>query len=223
MNNLIEIMQNIGNNYASAAINSITIMAVLLATVILSVYEFFVYRFVSHRSFYNKQFNISITIIPIFIATIILCLQSNIVITLGTIGALAIIRYRTAIKDPIDMLYILWAVHSGIVCGCQLYQVAVLTSLVATILLVVLERFSIGKLPFVLVIHSKTNSEASIEKAIKKVTRKYTIKSRNYTSTGIDYVIEVATETPGQLTDTLKKVKEVEKFSIIEYDADDII
>ena len=102
-------------------------MAVLLMVLVMSVYEFIVYRLVSHRSFYNKSFNISIAALPFFIATIILCLQSNLVITLGTIGALAIIRYRTAVKDPVDMLYILWSVHTGIVCGCQLYEVSAST------------------------------------------------------------------------------------------------
>ena len=75
---------------------------------ILAIYEFFVYRIVSHRSFYNKSFNITTAILPFFISSIILCLQSNLVITLGTIGALAIIRFRTSVKDPVDMLYLLW-------------------------------------------------------------------------------------------------------------------
>ena len=61
-------------------------------------------------------------------------------ITLGTIGALAIIRYRTAIKDPINMTYILWAVHTGIVCGCQLYELGLITSLFASIVIYVLNH-----------------------------------------------------------------------------------
>ena len=223
MNGLIEIIQNISNNYESTVVNSTIIMAVLVSSLALAIYEFFVYRFVSHRSFYNRQFNISLTVIPLFIATIILCLQSNIVITLGTIGALAIIRYRTAIKDPIDMVYILWAVHTGITCGCQLYQVAVLTSIVVTIVLIIMEKVSIGKMPFILVIHSKGTNENIIKNAIKKVTRKYRIKTRNYTGNGIDYVIEISTNNPGKLTDELKKTKEVEKFSIVEYDTDNIM
>jgi ABC-type spermidine/putrescine transport system permease subunit II len=102
---------------------------------LLPVYEFVIYRVVSHRAFYNRSFHISIAVIPFFISTIILCLQSNIVITLGTIGALAIVRFRTAVKDPVDMIYILWSIHTGIICGCQLYEVAVLTSLLVTIVL----------------------------------------------------------------------------------------
>lgn len=130
---MINVFENIASAYSNESITTATIMSVLIMVILLAVYEFFVYRFVSHRSFYNKSFNITISILPFFISTIILCLQSNIIITLGTIGALAIIRFRTAIKDPVDMLYLLWSVYIGIICGCQLFEVGVLTSIVVTI------------------------------------------------------------------------------------------
>lgn len=142
------------------------ILLVLFSVLVLSAYEFLVYRAVSHRAFYNKSFHISVAVLPFFIATIILCLQSNLVITLGTIGALAIIRFRTAVKDPVDMIYLLWSVHTGIVCGCQLYEVAVLTSLVVTIVLLVLENVGFGRRPFVLVVHSTENAEPAVTKLL---------------------------------------------------------
>ena len=135
MSSIVDIFNNICGHYLTKELNTVTILSVLIVVLLLSIYEFLIYRFVSHRTFYNKSFNISLTIIPFFIATIILCLQSNLVITLGTIGALAIIRYRTVVKDPIDMVYILWAVHTGIICGCQLYEVAVLTSIFVCIII----------------------------------------------------------------------------------------
>ena len=86
-----------------------TIIAVLLVVLVMSTYVFLVYRFVTHRSIYNRQFHMAILVIPFFIAMIVMALQSNIVITLGTIGALAIIRFRTAIKDTTDMVYLLFS------------------------------------------------------------------------------------------------------------------
>ena len=79
----MEIFENIINSYANEGINTGTIISVLLMVAILAIYEFFIYRVVSHRSFYNKSFNITTAILPFFIASIILCLQSNLVITLG--------------------------------------------------------------------------------------------------------------------------------------------
>lgn len=221
--NIGDIFNSIGNAYDAQIVNSATILAVLLVVLIFAVYEFLIYRFVSHRSFYNKSFNIAIALLPFFIATIILCLQSNVVITLGTIGALAIIRFRTAIKDPVDMIYLLWSVHTGIVCGCQLYPVALFTTIIVTIVLFALEHISFGKKPFILVLHSDDDCEDLIEKAMRQHCQKYRIKSRNVTDKGYDYAVEFSTKEPKSLSAELRKTKAISRFSIIEYDTDDII
>lgn len=199
------------------------ILLVLFSVLVLSAYEFLVYRAVSHRAFYNKSFHISVAVLPFFIATIILCLQSNLVITLGTIGALAIIRFRTAVKDPVDMIYLLWSVHTGIVCGCQLYEVAVLTSLVVTVVLLVLENLSFGRRPFVLVVHSAENAESAVTQVLKQYAKHYKVKSRTVTAQGMDLAIECALAEPEKLTEALRAVQQVERFSLIEYDAEDIV
>ena len=219
----MEIFENIINMYSNESITTITILSVLLMVLLLAVYEFFVYRFISHRSFYNKSFNVTIAILPFFIATIILCLQSNIIITLGTIGALAIIRFRTAVKDPVDMLYLLWSVYIGIICGCQLFEVGVLTSIIVTIVLVILEHIKFGRKPFVLILHSSEDIEKELVTSFKekKISNKF--KSRNYTNKGYDYAIEFSCSDIEELKKELSKNEKVSKYSIIEYDADDIV
>lgn len=222
MGALTKIMENILNAYENPQLGAMVILSVLLTTLVLCIYEFMVYRFVSHRAFYNKSFNICIAVLPLFISTIILCLQSNIVITLGTIGALAIIRFRTAVKDPVDMLYLLWSVHIGITCGCQLYEVAVLTSLLVTAVLLVMENWGIGKKPFVLVFHCATEQENVVLDAVKAVTKSYRVKSRNYTSKGMNCVVELSVKKTEDLVKALTEAG-VEKFSVIEYDSDDVL
>ena len=220
---MIEVFENIFNMYSNESITTTTILSVLLMVLVLAIYQFIVYRFVSHRSFYNKSFNITIAILPFFIATIILCLQSNIIITLGTIGALAIIRFRTAVKDPVDMLYLLWSVYVGIVCGCQLFEVGVLTSIIVTIVLITLEHIKFGRKPYVLIIHSTTDIEKSLQEIFKTKGTSYKFKSRNYTSKGYDYAIEFTIKDISSLKEELTKNENITKYSIIEYDADDIV
>ena len=217
----MNIFENILNNYSNQAVPLDTILSLLLVVLGLSIYEFFVYRYVSHRAFYNKSFNISIAILPFFISTIIVCLQTNVIITLGAVGALAMIRFRTAVKDPVDMIYILWSIYIGVIAGCMLYEVAIVTSLIVTILLVILERLSKGKKPYILIIHSK--DDLDFNSILKPLTKRFRIKSRNYTSNGVDYAIEVSIKDITSLTDSLKKNKLVSKFSLIEFDADDIV
>ena len=220
---MIEVFENIYHMYSNESITTITIFSVLIIVLLLAVYEFLIYRFVSHRSFYNKSFNITIAILPFFISTIILCLQSNIIITLGTIGALAIIRFRTAIKDPVDMLYLLWSVYIGIICGCQLFEVGVLTSVIVTIVLLILDHINFGKCPYVLILHSEEDIEKDLQKSFKEKKINNKFKSRNYTNKGYDYAIEFTTKDLEGLKKELKNNQKVSKYSIIEYDADDIV
>lgn len=199
------------------------LLAILCFVLVMSAFIFFVYRVISHRSLYNKSLNISIAVLPFFICTIILCLQSNLVITLGTIGALAIIRFRTAVKDPVDMIYILWAIHLGIMAGCQLFMVALLTSVFVTIVLLVWENLHLGKGSYTLVVNCDQQMEEAVSNAIKPSARSMRIKSRNYTSAGIDYVIVLSVRNPKQLTDALAAVEGIHRFSLIEHDCEDIV
>ncbi len=216
-------LENLMSTYSSESITTTTIVTMLLMVGFLAVYEFLVYRFVSHRSFYNKSFNITVAVLPFFIAAIILCLQSNVVITLGTIGALAIIRFRTAVKDPVDMMYLLWSVFIGIICGCQLYEVGILTSIVVTLVLLLLENVAFGRKPYVLILHSEKDIEEELTKLFDAKKISYRFKSRNFTSKGFDYAVEFTYKDVKELNQELSKNERVSKYSIIEYDADDIV
>lgn len=218
----MNIFEQIASGYGNEMMNTTTILAVLAVVTLLCAYEFVVYRLVSHRAFYNRSFNICLVVLPFFISTIILCLQSNIVITLGTIGALAIIRFRTAIKDPVDMMYLLWSIHIGITCGCQLYEVAVLTSIAVTIVLLILENVSFGRKPYVIVLHvAEDADEKELTAIVADNCKSYRVKSRNYTQKGLDLVIEASVKNMEELTAAVRDMG-VEKFSVIEYDSDDI-
>ena len=210
------------NHFNNPALTTATILSVIGMVLVLSVLEFLVYRFVSNREFYNRSFNITLAVLPFFIATIVLSLQSNLVITLGTIGALAILRFRTAIKNPVDMLYLLWSVHIGITCGCQLYQLAFITFIVVTLILIAFEFVKIGKASYVLVFHSDGEGDFDLDGKLKSANCKYKVKSRYYTSTGVDYVVELSKCNVDEVVKSLKSAG-IQKLSVMEYDNDDIV
>lgn len=218
------VVNNIVSGFQKSGMDTSMLLSLFLVVGMVSLYEFFVYQVILRRSLYNKAFNITISVLPIFIATIILCLQSNLVITLGTIGALAIIRFRTAVKDPVDLIFILWSIHTGITCGCQMYEVSIMTSLVATLILVVLNRANIRTKTHILVMHcDKAESEPVVTKLLEKYTKKFRVKSRNYTNKGMDYVFEIIAMDASGLTQGLEIEKCVERFSLMEYDSDDVL
>ena len=223
MNTIKQIFSIYAGAFSNEGISTAVIAAVVLATLVLSVYMFLVYRLVSHKSLYNKAFNVCITVLPLFIATVILSLQSNLVITLGTIGALAIIRFRTAVKDPVDMLYILWAVHIGITCGCQLYELAILTAVVVTIVLLVLNKVHLGKAPFVVVFQCDADRERDVLDLVRAHATRTRIKSRNFTAKGMNITAELTVKDAAALSEALAASNLVSRFSMIEYDNDDVL
>lgn len=222
---LIEaIINHISNSFLNQEITTSMLLSVLLVAGVLALYEFVVYQVILHRSLYNKAFNISIAVLPFFISTIILCLQSNLVITLGTIGALAIIRFRTAVKDPVDLIFILWSIHIGITCGCRLYEMAIVTSLAVTVVLVVLNRVTIRMKSHILVVHcNSAEKEGAVIGLLEKYAKKYRVKSRNHTEKGMDFVFEIVTKEAVVLAGEMEKTPEIERFSLMEYDTDDVL
>ena len=121
------------------------------------------------------------------------------------------------------MLYLLWSVFIGIICGCQLFEVGVLTSIVVTIVLIALEHINFGGKTIVLIVRSKDNIENELTEYFKSKKISNRFKSRNFTSKGFDYAIELAYKNIQELNEDLSKNERISKYSIIEYDADDIV
>ncbi len=88
----------------SMEMSTFHVVLILLITVLLSVYIFYIYRLNSHSSFYSRDFNKTLAIMPVLTAAIVLALQASLVISLGMVGALSIVRFRNAIKNPMDLL-----------------------------------------------------------------------------------------------------------------------
>ena len=106
-NSILETMEN--NTLSTASICITLGIAILFC-----IYIYAVYYLSQKKSFYNKQFNIVLGVLPIITAGIILAMQSNLVISLGMVGALSIVRFRTAVKEPKDMLFLFWSIGIGI-------------------------------------------------------------------------------------------------------------
>lgn len=123
------------------------IMVVFLITACLAFYIFLVYRTVTRRTFYSKNFNISLAMLCLITSAVILTIQFSIVISLGMVGALSIVRFRTAIKDPMDLVFLFWSISVGIICGAGLAEVAVILSLLITIGILLLDKMPVVSTP----------------------------------------------------------------------------
>ena len=130
------IQKSLLEGYATSNITVVTVLVCMLCTLAISLYIYYVYKYVNRNAFYNKSFHLSLILMAIVTAAIILTIQSNIVVSLGMVGALSIIRFRTAIKDPIDLGFLFWAISAGIICGAGFALIAVIASVVITFVIV---------------------------------------------------------------------------------------
>ena len=207
--------------YASAEITTSTVLVALGIACALALYIFFVYRIVTRKTFYSKNFNITLAVITVITAALILTMQSSVVLSLGMVGALSIVRFRTAVKDPMDLSFLFWSISVGIICGAGLAQVAVILSVLITVGILVLDQMPVAKAPMILVVNSDDlDAEEAVTGAVKKYVKHMTVKSRNMTDVSLDLVIELRTAEGSALVRDVKKVAGVTAVSLLAHDGE---
>lgn len=207
--------------FGTPDINTYTILTSLLITCVLACYIFTVYRFITRKTFYSKTFNISIAAISVITAGIILTVQSSIVVSLGMVGALSIVRFRTAVKDPMDLIFLFWAIAIGIICGAGFAVIAVILSVIVTLLVVVLNLIPVAKAPMILVINAdERDIEKNIMDEVAKFSKVSKVKSRNLTVTSMDLVIEARTDKGAELVNAVMDVDGVSSVSLMSHDGE---
>ena len=106
------------------------VLVTLLFSLLFAVIVFFVYKFTSKNTIYSKNFNITMSLVGIITASIVLSMQANIIVSLGMVGALSIVRFRTAIKEPRDLLFLFWSISNGIIIGAGVYSIVFILALI---------------------------------------------------------------------------------------------
>ena len=207
--------------FTSMDITTAKIVATLFVAALLALYVFAIYRLVTRKVFYSKNFNISLAAMSIITAAIILAMQSNLVISLGMVGALSIVRFRTAIKDPMDLVFMFWSISIGIICGAGLYEVALVTSVAVTIFILVLDMIPVSKAPMMLVVNSsQMDGEQQILDVVGKYTKSYKVKSRNLSKGRLDMVVELRVKEESALVSEVAALEGMIGASLIAHDGE---
>ena len=207
--------------YATSSITIGTVLVCIGCTMAIAVYIYCIYKIVNRNSFYNKGFNISLVIIAVITASIILTIQSNIVVSLGMVGALSIVRFRTAIKDPMDLAFLFWSISAGIICGAGFAGIAVVASLFVTALIILFSASFKSENTLVLVVNTDSASrEGEIDKVVREFCKYSRTRARNVSKSGMNIAIEVKTSKPSELIDKLIKLGFVSDASLVENDSD---
>lgn len=195
----------------------------LIVTVLLSLFLYFVYRKTYQGVLYQKSFNVTLMMIAVIISFIMMTIGSNLALSLGMVGSLSVIRFRTAVKDPRDMAFLFWAIGVGIACGTGTYLIAILGSIVIAILLYLFGKDIASTEIYLLVLHlSKDAAEAVLEKIVREHTARCNLKMKTVTDAQIDVTYEVRLKKQGSasLSDALRAEQAIKSFSIVAYTGD---
>ena len=206
--------------YATSELNMKTVFVCIGLTALLALYIMLIYKLMNRNEFFNRSFSLSLVELAVITSAIILTIQSNIVVSLGMVGALSIVRFRTAIKDPMDLVFLFWSISVGIICGAGFAMIAVIASLVLTLLLVILSLTRNERKTQMLVVDAGEYIEEEILAAVKANCSTWKVRARSITAGGVNMAIEVRTKKHAELIRALKENEQVTGVSLLEHDGE---
>jgi hypothetical protein len=218
--NLEEIISeflNPPNTYQSLTLERL--LLALLVTFTVTLFIFYIYRRTFKGILYTRDFNVGLVLIGLVVTLVILPISSNLALSLGMVGALSIVRFRTAIKNPTDIVFTFWAIAVGIISGAGLYMIAIVGSPIIGLFLFVLNRTNFRSTdPYLLVVHYTNEAET----AIQKILPEHKLRSRTITSDEVELMVEVRMKAKDTVqVDRLLKIKGVKDAALVSYNGDE--
>jgi len=215
---LTEILKNnLFDFYQSSTIDFIDITTALLLVFIIWVLINFVYKKTYTGVLYSKSFSLSLIGLSSVTCLIIMTITSNIILSLGMVGALSIVRFRSAIKDPNDIVFMFWSIAVGIACGAGFFTIAGYGSVIIAIILLLVSKYRILQSPYLLIIQSKHECLDQIEKVLKQDTTTYLSKSVTASDETCESIFEIRTEKQKTIIQNIKSIDCVRSVSIVSY------
>ncbi|MBA9029350.1 DUF4956 domain-containing protein [Peribacillus huizhouensis] len=193
----------------------------LLSAFLLGLFVYAVYKKTFNGVIYSHSFNISLMIMSMATALVIMGISLNVLLSLGMVGALSIVRFRTPIKDPMDLVYLFWSIIIGILCGAGFILLSVIGSISIGIVLIVFANKITVQNPYLVVV--KFNSEATgqeIETILKENSKKFSLKSKSMMMTNeteATYEVRVK-ENDSEIINSIARVKGVSSAVMLSYD-----
>ena len=209
-------------DFYTADLSVASIAYTLLFSFVLGLFIFFIYRVSYKGVMYSKTFNLTLIAMSMITTSIIMAVTSNIILSLGMVGALSIVRFRAAIKDPMDIAYLFWAVGIGIVSGAGLWMLALISSVVIGIILFVFSRISELKTPYLLVVSFQTEETNDLVfKMIESEAKQYRLKSKVYKNKTYELTVEIRERSKNAgLVNKIRELDNINSVALLGYDGD---
>lgn len=204
---------------AFRSISYIDILLGLASSFGIGLFIFFIYRKTFRGVVYSYNYNVSFVLMAMITSIIIMTISTNIVLSLGMVGALSIVRFRTAVKDPLDIVYMFWAISAGIATGAKLYPVALIGSLAVGLTLLWLSRRKIREQPYLLIIRHSEAASIALRMQLRKLPNH--LKSKTIRKDFIELTLEVRLRDDNTaFVNILSQIEGVHDVSLINYTGD---
>lgn len=207
-------------NQAITLSTIITILVNMTVAVLMGVLIYFIYKKLYDGVVYSRNFAITLIGMTVLTCMVTLAISTNIVISLGMVGALSIVRYRTAVKEPLDLMYMFWAITVGITVGASMYILAVLASAVMFVILYIMCKKGKDMQSYLYVIHYDGNE--AYDEIIRSVSKaKYMVRSRIVRGTENELTLEVRPDKKHvDLVERISKIANVTDVTALQYNGE---
>jgi uncharacterized membrane protein YhiD involved in acid resistance len=195
------------------------VITALLVTIAVALMIFVFYRLTFKGVLYTRNYNVGLVMTSMVTTLIILPITSNVLLALGMVGALSIIRFRTPIKDPMDLVFMFWAIAVGVSCGAGFYMVSLVGSPIIGLFILAFSWVSKipGTEPYILVVHYNSQADEKVRKALPS----HRVRSRTVTASGVELIAEVRLKSQETTkVDKLLKIDGVKDSSLVSYSGD---
>lgn len=213
-------------NFLQSSVASFSLTDVVLTMLVaflISLFIYYVYKRTFSGVLYSKNFNVSLMAMSLITSLVIMGVTSNIILSLGMVGALSIVRFRTPIKDPIDIVYLFWAISVGIVTGAGLYMLAIIGSLVIGVLLILFSTRTVSDIPYLIVASVASGAaEKELLNTLHAKVRKMGVRSKAVRG-GQDVELTVEVRLRDENTDfvnELARLEGVRNVVLVSYNGD---
>ena len=196
------------------------VLLVLLVAFLVALIIFITYKHTYSGVMYNPRFNVSLIMITMITTMVMIVIGSNISVSLGMVGALSIIRFRTAVKDPRDTAFIFWGVVSGLACGTQNYTIAVVGSILICLILFIFKRVASSSNKYVLVVKGNKINISNIETILKDNLNSYLCKGKYINEDNMELIYDVKTKKNVDVINQLTKENGVKTVNLVASNTD---
>lgn len=220
--NFTDMIKNSVMDNFTANIDIGKIIITMSISFLLGFFIYILYKRIFSGVLYSKSFNISLIGMTMVTSMVIIAVNSNLVLSLGMVGALSIVRFRTPIKDPTDLIFLFWAAAVGIVTGAGFYSLALAASVVIGLVMFIFIKKASFETPYLLVVNCDSDeSETHVMKAVQDEAKRFNLKQKTVSRGNVELTIEVRVkEKEAQFVNRVSAVDGVKNAVLISYSGD---